>query len=84
MQYNSSVFPMTQMQPGIRARVKALNCSGSIRRRLQDIGLIEGTPIRLLFRRSSKSLGAYSIRGATIALRPSESDQILVTKEETP
>ena len=73
------VFPMTQMERNAKAWVERLNCSGSMRRRLQDIGLIEGTRVECLFRRVKGGPTAYLIRGAVVALRPSDSDQIEVT-----
>ena len=72
-------FPMTQMKKNTTAWVEPLNCSGSMRRRLQDIGLIEGTRVECLFRRVKGGPTAYLIRGAVIALRPSDSDRILVS-----
>ncbi|MFR8002095.1 MAG: FeoA family protein [Hydrogeniiclostridium sp.] len=72
-------FPMTQMEKNTTAWVERLNCSGSMRRRLQDIGLIEGTRVECLFRRVKGGPTAYLIRGAVIALRPSDSDRILVS-----
>ena len=72
-------FPMTQMKKNTTAWVERLNCSGSMRRRLQDIGLIEGTRVECLFRRVKGGPTAYLIRGAVISLRPSDSDRILVS-----
>ncbi len=72
------IFPMTKMEKNTKAWVERLNCSGSMRRRLQDIGLIEGTRVECLFRRVKGGPTAYLIRGAVIALRPGDSDQILV------
>lgn len=76
-------FPMTQMEKNTTAWVERLNCSGSMRRRLQDIGLIEGTRVECLFRRVKGGPTAYLIRGAVIALRPSDSDRILVSRRRS-
>lgn len=51
-----------------------------MRRRLQDIGLIEGTEILCLNRSPSGDPTAYLIRGAVIALRKEETEKILVTQ----
>ena len=77
-------FPMTEMQKNETARVEELDCSGPMRRRLQDIGLIEGTRVRRLFRRVPGGPTAYRIRGAVIALRPADSDRVLVSGGRNP
>ena len=37
------IISLKEMQPDQKAQIKALTASGSIRRRLLDIGLVEGT-----------------------------------------
>ena len=56
---------------GGKVRVSRLLSSGSMRRRLLDIGLIEGTDVAC-------DPVAYLIRGAVIALRAEDASQILV------
>ena len=51
---------------------------GSMRRRLQDLGLIEGTRVECLQRSPSGDPTAYLIRGAVIALREEDSSKIIV------
>ena len=63
---------------GERAVVKKLLTIGSIRRRLQDIGLIEGTEVECLYKSPPGDPVAYLIRGAVIALRFEEAEQIIV------
>ena len=60
------------------ARVSKLLAEGGIRRRLRDIGLIEGTQVRCLNRRPSGDPAAYLIRGAVIALRREDSSKVIV------
>lgn len=60
------------------ATVSALLADGGIRRRLRDIGLIEGTRVRCLNKGHSGSLAAYLIRGAVIALRREDSSKVIV------
>ena len=59
-------------------RVSRLLSSGSMRRRLLDIGLIEGTDVECLQRSPAGDPVAYLIRGAVIALRAEDASQILV------
>ena len=66
------------MREGASARVKTLLNEGSMRRRLQDMGLIEGTRVICLQRSPSGDPVAYLIRGAVIALREEDSSKILV------
>lgn len=66
------------LSEGLCARVKKLCSSGSMRRRLQDLGLIEGTRVECLQRSPSGDPTAYLIRGAVIALREEDSSLIIV------
>lgn len=72
------VLTLDHIHQGERARVKALNSTGSMRRRLLDIGLVEGTRVECLQRSPAGDPIAYLIRGAVIALRTEDSSHILV------
>lgn len=63
---------------GGKVRGSRLLSSGSMRRRLLDIGLIEGTDVECLQRSPAGDPVAYLIRGAVIALRAEDASQILV------
>ena len=73
---------LNQLPLGAKARVVELNCTGGIRRRLQDIGLIQGTVVECFQISPLKDPVAYLIRGAVIALRQEDSHQILVEYEQ--
>ena len=60
------------------ATVRAMNSSGSMRRRLMDMGLIEGTRVICLHRSPAGDPTAYLIRGAVIALRSEDTGKIMV------
>lgn len=64
---------------GQRARVGMLTAEGAIRRRLQDIGLIEGTAVECVLKASGGEIAAYLIRGALIALRREDAARIPVS-----
>ena len=66
------------LKEGSEARVISLRLQGSMRRRLQDIGLIEGTKVRCLQKSPSGDPVAYLIRGAVIALREEDANKVLV------
>lgn len=69
---------LTSLKEGQSAAVKRLDIEGSMRRRLMDIGLIEGSEIVCLHRSPCGNPIAYLIRGAVIALRNEDSDRILI------
>lgn len=70
---------MNKMKKGDKARVKQLDINGLMRRRLLDIGLIEGTKIECLQKSPLGDPCAYLIRGAVIALRSEDSKLIQIT-----
>ena len=47
---HESIFPLSGLSEGEDARVHALRLSGSIRRRLQDLGLVAGTRVTCIQR----------------------------------
>lgn len=66
------------LREGEKGKVACLLSEGGIRRRLQDIGLIEGTEVECLQSSPAGDPVAYLIRGAVIALRSEDSRNILV------
>ena len=60
------------------ARIESLNCQGSLRRRFLDLGMIPGTKIKPILKSPSGDPIAYEIRGAVIALRKEDSDQVSI------
>ena len=69
---------LNNISEGETAKVSQLLSTGAMRRRMLDIGLIEGTDIECLKRSPGGDPVAYLIRGAVIALRSEDSSQILV------
>lgn len=69
---------LNDIKPGHRARVKELTSTGSIRRRLLDIGLVEDTEVECLGKSPLGDPCAYLIRGAVIAIRSEDCRDILV------
>ncbi len=72
------------MKKGQRAVVSELLAEGSIRRRLQDIGLIRGTSVECVGISPLGDPAAYLIRGAVIALRGKDAACIRVEGPELP
>jgi ferrous iron transport protein A len=69
---------LNQLSIGEKAKVDALAATGSMRRRLLDIGLIENTEIECIGRSPSGDPSAYLIRGAVIAIRSEDCADILI------
>lgn len=55
-----------------------LENTGSIRRRLQDIGVVEGTKIKCVLKAPGGDPTAFLIKGAVIAIREDDSKKIFV------
>lgn len=73
------------LEVGQTAWVTSIELSdANMRRRLQDLGIIDGT--RVLCRQAAPSGNpkSYLVRGATIAIRKADSSQVLITTLEPP
>lgn len=65
------------------AKIISLNCSGSLQRRLLDLGLIKDTFIKSIFKSPFGDPTAYEVRGAIIALRKEDANLILVNNKSS-
>jgi DtxR family Mn-dependent transcriptional regulator len=72
--------PLTMLKPGQEAQVVHLSprIRGVERRRLMDLGLLPGSTIAAEMTSASGDPTAYRVRGALIALRKNQTDQIYV------
>lgn len=61
--------------------VCAFNTDDGMRRRLWDMGLVEGTAVRCLFRAPSGDPTAYAVRGAVLALRRRDAALVTLCRE---
>lgn len=69
---------LCDLKIGQCGEVVALGSVGGMRRRLLDIGLVEGTVVECVGRSPSGDPAAYLIRGAVIAIRDRDSADILI------
>ena len=76
---NANQMPLNRLPIGKKANVSQLLSAGMTRRRMLDLGLVDGTEIEPLYRSPSGNPIAYLIRGAVIALRTDVSDDIIVS-----
>lgn len=70
--------PLSSLREGQTARVLSVERAGGLSRRLLDLGLIAGTPVRCIQKSPAGDPVAYGIRGAVIALRREQADAVLV------
>ncbi len=71
-------LPLNQLPIGKTGRVASLTSDGAVRRRILDLGIINGTEIKPLYKSPSGNPVAYLIRGTVIALRSDVSAKIMV------
>lgn len=74
------VCGLDQLKEGEFARVISLDAGGSVRRRLQDMGLVEGCSVRCLIRSPLGDPAAYDVCGAVLAIRDTDARGITVEK----
>ena len=76
---NNNQIPLNKLPIGKKASVVSLTSDGATRRRMLDLGVIDGTEIEPLYKSPSGNPVAYFIRGAVIALRSDVSQKIMVS-----
>ena len=69
---------LTNLHEGERAMVVSLLNESGIKRRLQDLGLVENTWVNCVQKCPQGDMVAYGIRGAIIALRAEDAAGVLV------
>ncbi len=69
---------LSSLQEGDFAHVQTLLSTGPMRRRLQDLGLVEGTRVQCVQKSPFGDPIAFEIRGAVIALRCEDARKILI------
>lgn len=71
---------LNDIRPGESCSVAGLRASGSMRRRLLDLGFVENARVECLGRSPFGDPGAFLIRGAVIAIRSEDCRDILVRR----
>lgn len=71
---------LKNLRPGETAAVKSLNSCGALRRRLLDMGLVEGTKVECLGISPGGDPKAFLVRGAMLAIRSGDCRDIIVNK----
>lgn len=73
---------LSDIKVGDKVIIKNLVTNDNIKRRLLDIGLIEGTKVECVLKSAFGGFLAYLIRGAVIAIRKEDSKHIGVEYEK--
>ena len=69
---------LSDIKVGDKVIIKKVDANDNIKRRLLDIGLIEGTKVECVLKSFFNDPLAYLIRGTIIAIRKEDSNKILV------
>ncbi len=69
---------LNELPLNTKGLIKNLNCTGNIRRRLLDLGFVQGAPITPVLISPSKDPRAFSIRGTLIAIRKEDANLITI------
>jgi len=64
--------------------VVQVNTGGELGRRIRDMGMVPGTPVRVIGRAPLKDPVEIKLRGYNLTLRNNEADHILVRLESAP
>ena len=81
---NHQYISLDQLQPGQSARIEKILCSGSLRRRFLDLGLSPRADVACVGYSPSGDPHAFLIRGAVIAIRNRDSQNILAKRPRVP
>ena len=74
----NNIKTLSRLLPNESCNVVSINSHPEIRRRLLDMGLIPGTFVTCAFKSPLGDPSAYMIRGALVALRQEDADNILI------
>lgn len=75
-----SIFNLHSLRPGETAVVKCLNSKGALRRRLLDMGIVEGTKVECLGVSPGGDPKAFLVRGSMLAIRDRDCRDIIVNR----
>ncbi|MDD4238497.1 MAG: FeoA family protein [Desulfotomaculaceae bacterium] len=74
----TKIISLHDLPVGKLATVSSIQAAGLTRRRMLDLGLVPGTRVKALRISPAGDPKAYRIRGAVIAFRKEEAQQILI------
>ena len=79
----TDLIPLSELELGAAGTVERLELEGEQRRRLLDLGLIPGTVVKAEFSSPFGDPISYRVRGAFIALRNAQAQQIMIRRSQS-
>lgn len=76
----TEVIDLDQLPLNEVGTIQELKCEGNIRRRLLDMGLVNGTKIMPVLVSPSKDPRAFEVRGSIIAIRKEDAEKIEIIR----
>ena len=70
------MMTLNQMRVGTRAFLESIRGDRPFRRRLMEMGLLPGTPVRLIRRVKVGGLVQLRVRGCSVSLRVTEAERL--------
>lgn len=72
------IINLNELPVGKYGVIKEIDVSDTVKRRILDLGMIDGTKIKLLYKSPFGDPKAYLVRGSVIALRNEDSEKIKI------
>jgi ferrous iron transport protein A len=79
LKQNSPVITLDKLSEGAEAMLLAVEGLPALRRRLMEMGLLPGTPFRLIRRMSLGGVVELEVRRSRVSIRHGEATQLLVS-----
>lgn len=73
-----NIMTLSSLHEGDTGTTISMDNCGELKRRLMDLGFIEGTHVQCLYRSPAGNPVAYMVRGTVIALRNNDSSRIII------
>ncbi|MDO4503709.1 MAG: FeoA family protein [Clostridia bacterium] len=75
-----TMIPLNKSPKNQKSKVLSIMLKGPQRRRIFDLGIINGTTLTTIGESPCGGLKSYEVRGAVIALRDEDAEKIIVKK----
>ena len=75
----SKIITLDKLPLNEYGKIENIECTGNIKRRLLDLGLVKGTKIVPVLISPSKDPRAFFVRGTTIAIRKEDAENIKIS-----
>ena len=75
----NNIILLTNLPIMKKGKIESMECTGSVRRRLLDLGLVNNSYIIPILNSPSKGLRAFDIRGILIAIRDEDASLVSVS-----